>query len=180
MQPSLRAKKTDNLEGRLVKMNIKIPDVWDIEYEDFLSAFKTALMLKDWTNELGEDKLLDKYGIAPGELYTKTLNADWLLYGARELALLLNKKEEANHLNKLRLMVKHGVRKELLPLIELRGIGRVRARLLWENRIRKIEDLKIIEKQKLEKLLGPKIATDILAQLSEDRYEKFSRIKARR
>jgi helicase len=180
MQPTLRVRKTDNLEGRLVKMNIKIPDIWDIEYEEFLAAFKTALMLKDWTNELGEDKLLDKYGIAPGELYTKTLNADWLLYGARELALLLNKKEEANHLNKLRLMVKHGVRKELLPLVELRGIGRVRARLLWENRIRKIEDLKIIEKQKLEKLLGPKIATDILAQLSEDRYEKFSRIKARR
>lgn len=180
MLPILRIKKADDIEAKLANMGIKVPDVWDIEYEDFLGAFKTALMLKDWTNELGEDKLLDKYGIAPGELYSKTLNAEWLLYSGRELALILNKRDAANNLNKLRLQVKHGVRAELLPLVELKGIGRVRARLLWGNKLRKINDIKAAQKERLEKILGPKIAADLLAQLSEDKYEKMGKIKARK
>ncbi|MBI3190575.1 DEAD/DEAH box helicase [archaeon] len=76
MRPLLRVKNSDDIEPSNLK--IKVPDVWDIRYDDFLESYKTALMLTDWTNEITEDKLLERYGIAPGELYNKTSNAEWL------------------------------------------------------------------------------------------------------
>lgn len=179
MYPLIRAKKADNLDGETASLKIKIPDVWDIEYEDFLDAFKTSVVFKDWISEMGEDKLLDKYNIAPGDLYNKTLSMEWMLYSARELALILEKKDVANALNKLRLRVKYGVKEELLQLIEFRGIGRARARALWRNDIKTATSIKAAPKEKLEKILGPKIASDLLAQLDADREDKFRRIKRR-
>jgi helicase len=142
-----------------------VPDAWDIEYEDFLMAFKTSLMFMDWMKEMGEDKILDTYDFAPGELYNKITNADWLLYAAKELSILQGKKEVANNLNKLRLRVKYGVKEELIKLIMLKNIGRIRARALWKNGIKTPSDIKKAGKEKLGRILGPKIADSILQQI---------------
>ncbi len=160
-------------------MKIKIPDVWSIEYEEFLPAFNTSLVFRDWMDENTEDRLLEKYGITPGELYTKTTNAEWLLYAGKEMAIILNNVDAANHLNKLRLRMRYGIRAELLELIALQGIGRMRARMLWENGLRKTTDIKNAG-PRLEKLLGAKLARQVLDQINEDKYDKFARIKSRR
>jgi len=175
MSPMLRVKQSDDLEPS--NMKIKVPDVWDVKYEDFLEAYKTALMLLDWTNEITEDKLLEKYGITPGELYNKTSNAEWLLYAAKELSMILNNATAANNFNRLRMQVKYGVKKELLELVSLRGIGRARARLLWKNNMRSISDVRKARKERLEEILGKKLAAQVLEQVHEDRYEKFAKIK---
>ncbi len=163
MKPLLAVKKNEyeDVEHELVKADIEAPDVWDVEYEDFLSGFKTALMLREWTNESGEDKILESYGVAPGELYNKITNAEWMLYAASELAVLLGIKEIANNLNKVKLQVKHGVREELLKLITLKGIGRVRARKLYAAGIRTASDIKRTDETVLAKILGQKIAKEI-------------------
>ena len=164
MKPLLTVKKREyeDIEDALVKSDIEAPDVWDVEYEDFLSSFKTALLIKEWTNEAGEDKILEKYGVTPGELYNKTTNAEWMLYATSELALLLGIREIANNLNKVKLQVKYGVREELLKLVTLKGIGRVRARKLYAAGIRSPGDIKKTKEEVLAKLLGQKIAKEIL------------------
>lgn len=180
MRPTLRVKKSDDdIDEKLAALKMKAPDVWDIEYDNFLSAFKTSLMFQDWTKEIGEDKLLERYGIAPGELYNKTQNMERMLFAARELALLLNKKENATMLNKLRLRIRYGVKEELLPLVELRGIGKARARLLFGNGLRTPGAIIGAPKERLAKILGPKIAEDIYKQLTEGREERFKEIKGR-
>ena len=163
MKPFLNVRKSEyeDIEHALVKSEIEAPDVWDVEYEEFLSSFKTALLLGEWINESGEDKILDVYNVTPGELYNKTTNADWMLYAASELALLLGIKEIANNINKVRMQVKHGVREELLKLITLKGIGRVRARKLYSAGIRSAADIKKADENVLAKILGPKIAKEI-------------------
>lgn len=163
MKPLLSVRKTEyeDVEYELVKADIEAPDVWDVEYEDFLSSFKTALMLKEWTNESGEDKILEKYGVTPGELYNKTTNAEWMLYAASELAVLLGIREIANNLNKVKLQIKHGVREELLKLVTLKGIGRARARKLYAAGIRTANDIKKTDENVLAKIFGPKIAKEI-------------------
>ena len=163
MKPLLTVKKSEyeDVENELAKSDIESPDVWDVEYEDFLSSFKTALMLKEWTNESGEDMILEKFGVTPGELYSKTTNAEWVLYAASELALLLGIKEIANNINKVRLQVKHGVKEELLKLVTLKGIGRVRARRLYAAGIRTAADIKKTDEIALAKLLGPKVAKEV-------------------
>ncbi len=134
------------------------PDVWDVDYEEYLSTFKTSLMFQDWMNETTEDKLLEKFSIPPGELYNKMRNAEWMLYAAKELAVLLGRKEVANRFNKLMLRAKHGVREELLPLVRIRGIGRARARLLWKNKIKSAADIRKADIEMLADLLGTKTA----------------------
>jgi helicase len=182
MEPLLRVRKNEHedLEDELARRGINAPDVWDLGYDEFLMAFKTSLMFNDWMNELGEDRILDKYGIAPGELYSKLLNAGWMLYSAKELAILLNKRDDAKIFNKLKMRIKHGVKEELLPLIRIKNIGRVRARLLWRNRIKSVRDLKKAPLNKLERILGPNIARMTKKELSVSLDERMKRIKRHR
>ena len=181
MEPVLSAKKKDyeDLEDALEKSGLVAPDVWSYDYDDFMDEFKTSLMFLDWMDEHGEDRLLDRYGVTPGELYNKLLSAEWLLYSAAELALLLNKKDEANEFSKLRLRAKHGVREELLRLIKLRGIGRARARKLYSAGIKTYADVRK-SMPKVEELLGKKIAQSLMAQQEEDLDDKMRAVKKRR
>ena len=179
MQPLMRVKQKEYeiIEEELNNSGIEFPEVWNVDYEDFLDSFKQSLFLNDWMNEWNEERLMDKYGIRPGEVHGKIKNAEWLLYSARELALLINKKDNANHLNKLKLRVKNGVKEELLALVKLKGIGRVRARMLYKAGMKKPIDIKNAPKENLEKVMGKKVAQHLLEQLQESLEDKMRRIK---
>lgn len=72
----------------------------------------------------------------------------------------------------MELRTKHGIKKELLPLIKLRGIGRVRARRLFNNGIGSIEALREAGSEKVGKILGQGgIAAQIFDQLEGRREE---------
>ncbi|RLJ04068.1 MAG: hypothetical protein DRP18_05185, partial [Candidatus Aenigmatarchaeota archaeon] len=68
-------------------------------------------------------------------------------------------------MKKIRIRVKYGVKEELLPLVRLRGIGRVRARMLYNNGITSIEKLRKIPLESLEKLTGKALAKQIKEQV---------------
>jgi len=151
------------LEGQLLG---PVPDQWDFDYDTFIQSIKLTRLFIDWIREKGEDEILDKYGMAPGGLYTKTTNADWLLYASYELALLLGLKGSLKYLRKLRVRLKYGVKEELLPLIRLKDIGRVRARILWNAGLRRLSVIRKTPESKLTSLLGPAIAKSLKKQLS--------------
>ncbi|MBI4018580.1 MAG: DEAD/DEAH box helicase [Candidatus Aenigmarchaeota archaeon] len=167
MQPALRVKsgETESIEKEIERFGVTAPDVWDVDYEEFMELFKTALMFNDWMNENGEDALMNRYGITPGELHTRMTNAEWLFYAAKELALVLHKRGIASRFNRLRLRVRHGVKEELLRLIKLKGVGRVRARLLFRNGMKSPADMKK-NPERIEILLGKGVARQILEELS--------------
>ncbi|HIJ11293.1 TPA: hypothetical protein HA278_04510, partial [Candidatus Woesearchaeota archaeon] len=64
------------------------PNVYDIEYPEFMNSIKTALFFDAWINEHNEDYLFETFGIRPGEIRMKIESADWLLYAASELSRL--------------------------------------------------------------------------------------------
>ncbi|MCW4015659.1 MAG: helix-hairpin-helix domain-containing protein, partial [Candidatus Bathyarchaeota archaeon] len=70
-------------------------------------------------------------------------------------------------LSRLTIRVEKGVKPELLPLVTLKGIGRVRARILFNSGLRTIDDLKRAPLQKLTglPLIGPKLAKKIKEQI---------------
>ncbi len=160
-------KKDDFVEEEMLKSGIKSPDVWDYEYNSFLSAYKTYMMFRDWMDERGEDALMEKYGVTPGELYTKTKNAEWMLYSSAELARLLRKFDKANEFRRLQLRIKHGIRDELLRLIMLKGIGRVRARSLFNSGIKTPADIKKTRPEVLAEIVGKKTAAKLLQEASQ-------------
>jgi helicase len=143
----------------------KPPNPWDIEYDDYIRSIKTAWLFSEWAEEAGEDAILDYFGVTPGELRVRLSNADWLLYSSHELALLLDLRNTLKEIRKTRLRIKYGIREELLPLVALKGVGRVRARTLYNHGLKKLDDLRKIPLESLERILGPKIAREIKEQL---------------
>ena len=69
-------------------------------------------------------------------------------------------------IGKLRVRVEYGVRAELLPLLQLKGIGRIRARKMFENKVKTLADVRSADLSTLSQILGSgKIAADIKQQL---------------
>lgn len=147
------------------------PSMYEPEYEDFLNSVKTALMFSQWVNEQDEEFLLEEYNIRPGELRVKLEIADWLLYAAEEICKIMHYQSLIKEIVKLRLRLRYGVKEELLPLVRLENIGRVRARILFRNRIRDIKDIKNADLSTLTHLLGEKTALSVKKQLGQEQIE---------
>ncbi|MBC7129666.1 DEAD/DEAH box helicase, partial [Candidatus Bathyarchaeota archaeon] len=120
------------------------PDEWTdrIAYEEFLGEVKTAMVMIAWVEEVSEDNIIEKFRVQPGDLYRVIENAKWLLYAATELAVLFGVKDIQPLALELIERIDKGVKKELLPIVRLEGIGRVRGRILYNAGYRTIEDLK--------------------------------------
>ncbi len=174
MRPLLRTKKKDLewVEGELVKYYGQLlesePSAFDIDYPEFIDSIKTALFFKDWIDEKDEDYLMEKLDIAPGEIRVKTDVADWLLYALEELAKVAEKREILKPLAVLRIRIQNGVREDVLPLLKLKGIGRVRARRLVIQGLKDLGDLKKVDLTTLSQILGKAIAEDVKKQLGEN------------
>jgi helicase len=142
-------------------------DAETLSYYDPVKPLSTALMLRDWINEIPEREIVKKYGSTPGSLFSKITNADWILYASFELSKLIH--VSTLKLLEVRIRTKYGIRKELLDLIRLEQVGRVRARLMHDNGIKSVADLRISgSAEKVEKLFGKEIAKKILEQVGED------------
>ncbi len=194
IRPLLRVKRKEEeviqeeWNKHSAQLLMKEPAPFDPDHDDFLNSFKTALFLEDWINEKDEDFLMEKYDIRPGEIRAKLEVADWLLYSVTELAQLQHQlqnklhnqlqpsspssspfQEAAKELRKLRFRVQQGVKEELLPLLRLRGIGRVRGRKLYAQGVKDLGDVKKVDLTTLAQLLGSKLlAEDIKKQLGEE------------
>jgi len=161
---------------------IEVPDEWAdrIEFEEFLSEVKTALVLNAWIEEASEDDIIERFGVEPGDLYHLTETAKWLIYSSYELAKLLGHTDLLPKLAELMERVEKGVKAELIPLARLEGIGRVRARILYNAGLRTIEDLRKAPVSRLMELplIGPKIAKRIKEQvggtISQEEWRKLT------
>ena len=91
---------------------------------------------------------------------------EWLVYGASELAKVTGNLDKVNDISKLRVRIKNGVKSELLPLIRLKGIGRVRARRLYSSGYSSIKKLKTAELENLSDILGQKTAISVKKQVN--------------
>ncbi|WP_415578561.1 ATP-dependent DNA helicase, partial [Halobacterium salinarum] len=56
------------------------------EFEDWLSALKTARLMADWASELDEERIAERYDVGPGDIRGKVETAEWLLNAAERLA----------------------------------------------------------------------------------------------
>jgi len=174
MRPLLRtkAKEGDKIQEELVKryeaLLEKEPSTFDPEYDEFLNSIKTALFFEAWINEFDEDYLMETFDIRPGEIKVKLDTADWLLYAADEIAKIENKKEISKEISKLRLRLQNGTKEELLPLLRLKGIGRVRSRRLFNSGIKDLGDIKKVDITTLSQILGKAIADDVKKQVGEE------------
>ncbi len=167
---SVSAKKEAQVWGEIQSRWDELPlDDRDAIFSDMQIAekFQTAKFLESWTNETIEQVILDEYNIAPGLIRNKLQKADWLMYSCIELAPLVNAKQHIGMLSKLRKRLSSGIKEELILLCELRSIGRVRARRLFNVGIKNISDVKNTSVENLAKVLGSQVALSVKRQLGE-------------
>jgi helicase len=123
----------------------------DVRFESWLSALKTGRLLEDWADETSEDQITDRYGVGPGDIRGKVDTASWLLGAAEQLAGELGMKTKP--IADARRRVEDGVKTELLDLVDVRGIGRKRARRLYTVGIEDSADLQTAEKETILRAL---------------------------
>lgn len=174
MRPLLKvkAKEYEEITGRYCLFEsyllVNSPSEFEPEYDDWLNAFKTSLMLNDWMDEKDEAFIMENYDVRPGELKNKLDISDWLLYCLIEIAHILQHNELIKFINKTRLRLKYGAKEELLPLLKLKGIGRVRARRLYAKKIKDLGDIRNVSLTELEIILGKALALDVKKQVGSE------------
>jgi len=117
----------------------------DSRFEDWLSALKTARLLEDWASEVDEEQITERYGVGPGDIRGKVEAASWLLGAAESLAGELGL-EWTPAIREARTRVEDGVKEELIDLAGVRGVGRKRARRLFDAGIEDRSDLREADK----------------------------------
>jgi helicase len=134
------------------------------ELEPYYRALKTAMLLSDWANELSEEKICERYSVGPGDVYGMVESVNWLLHASSQLARMFAR-SFYNQMREYEICMKNGIRRELLPLVRLRGIGRVRARRLFNNGITSPEEIQRHPKAEIVRILGQGITDQIFDQL---------------
>ncbi|MCX6354287.1 MAG: DEAD/DEAH box helicase [Candidatus Aureabacteria bacterium] len=139
----------------------------EMEQYRFLQAMHTARLIRSWIAEEPEEGLCESFRIGPGDLRRIMQGADWLLYSAQQIAALCERKDLRPLLKDLQRRVLYGIKEELLDLVSLKGIGRVRARSLFRKGYKTIEDLRGATVKQLSKVpsIGPQIAENIKKQV---------------
>lgn len=169
---TVRVKEYDTLQEKsaLVGPHLlhKEPSLYDPDYDDFLSSLKLTLLFCEWIDERDEGFLLETYNVRPGELKAKLDVADWLLFACSELGRILGKQELLKHINKARVRLEYGVREELLALLKLEGVGRVRARKLFSAGLKDLGAVRDCDLTTLTQILGPALAVSLKQQLGVD------------
>ena len=135
--------------------------------------------MNSWIEETSEEKLIEQFNVQPGDLYRTIENAKWLLHATDELAALFGEKEILPLTCELVERVSKGIKKELLPIVKLEGVGRVRGRIMFNAGYQTIEDIKRASIEELTNLplVGPRLAKKIKEQVGgfvkKEEWEKL-------
>ena len=125
------------------------------------------LALDAWISEATDAALADRLKVEAGDMHRMAEAAEWLLRCMGELAMDLGRADLASEVATLRTRVRYGVSEDLIDLVSVRGIGRVRARALYGSGVRDRAALSAMPVEKLASVdkIGRAVASSIKAQL---------------
>ena len=159
---TLRQNETEYFQRLFQKHKLGSYGLSNIDY-----TLKNLVILLEWIDESSEANLNEKIGVEPGDLHRMVETTYWLLYCLYEIAKLIERKDLLPEINILRLRIRHGVKSELIPLIQLEGIGRIRARSLYRAGITDVAMIEKISESKLGSIpkIGVKLAKKLKSQI---------------
>ncbi|MDO8579959.1 MAG: helix-hairpin-helix domain-containing protein, partial [Candidatus Omnitrophota bacterium] len=160
----------EQFESQIRDQLIFTPENWP-GLEDFFAyqaTLKTTWAVLQWIDEEKEEMICDQFGVGPGDIYRHVESTQWLVYAAISIANMLHFKKLTFALEQLRNRIRYGIKEELLELVQLRGVGRVRARKLFDHGFKHYTDLRSVSLPKLAEVpqIGKTIAQDILQQVA--------------
>ncbi|MHA1562513.1 MAG: helix-hairpin-helix domain-containing protein, partial [Promethearchaeota archaeon] len=150
-----------------------------MDYADFAQEIKLTMILRDWISEIPEPDIVEHFNIGSGDLRRITNNARWFLRTATQIARLDADSSVTKEISDLNLRIAHGIKHSLIPLVKLRGIGRIRARKLYNSGFTTIKAIAQapVEKLAVVPLIGNKLAISIHEQVLNPKSKKKSKSK---
>jgi len=103
--------------------------------------------------------------IEPGDIHRIVEVSNWLISSIFEIAKLLGRADLLPTIFSLQNRIKHGIKAELVPLVQIKDIGRARARSLYSAGIYIPNDLLVISESKLSSI--PKIGSKLAKKLKK-------------
>jgi len=123
--------------------NIKKDIFFDYEDINLLKKIQLSRLIKDWISEEKEDHIITKYKSSPGHIQEITNRSKWISHCILELCKFLEiSLLEYKKYKDLSTRIEYGIKEELVELVKLKNIGRVRARKLYNHNIKTISDIK--------------------------------------
>jgi len=135
-------------------------------YDFLLRQVKTTSLLLDWINEVREEDISARYRIGPGDVRRVAETAEWLMHATAEISkhLELGVTFQTQRLSQ---RIHYGAGPDLLTLLELKGVGRVRARKLFQAGYTSLDRLRSARPEEIAAILGPRIGERVAIQLRE-------------
>ena len=172
--------KTPDMHTLYVKKDeIEVINQFEMEHQDELwlgisfdsmeedyRVLKTAMLLDNWISEVSENLICQRFNVGPGDIYNVVESMNWLCYSASRISSMFAE-DLREAVSEVELRMKHGVKRELLPLVKLRNIGRVRARRLFNNNITGPAAIRSAKFEVLASILGQKTAKQLVDQVSK-------------
>lgn len=164
--PKLSLRKKDHDELGLLIQDRGGELLYQISEYDCSRSFWA---LCEWMEEKGDKALSDRIGVEPGDMHRIVEMGEWLAYSLYEVAKLLRREDLLPELYYLRTRIRYGVKDELLPLVALEGIGRVRARTLYAAGLTDVGKIAKAPQSKLASIpkIGPAVAEKLKDQLKK-------------
>lgn len=162
LQGGNRSKLEEVLAGLEPLLSIEEMPVSSVN--ELFQITKAALALKLWMEGALEGDIEEKIGIEPGDLRGLSETGAWLCYAYSEISRLLSEKKLAEWLYRLSLRIRYGIPEEMLQLVSIRGVGRIRAKVLFEAGYRTVKDIAKATPEELEKLpgIGSRLSKEII------------------
>jgi helicase len=143
----------------------------DGDDESYYRAVKTCMLLSDWADEVPDAMICERYGVGPGDIYAMVESVNWLLHAAERLARMFAPRF-SRPVQEYEICMRHGIRRDLLPLIRLKNIGRVRARRLFNNGITDPDLLRAAGSERIAEILGRGIAQQLFEKQRDSDEQK--------
>jgi len=165
--------KTNSIEDELLT---------DITLEERLLGYvKSAWMLEKWMEEETMREIESDLDVSPGDLHHRVDLMGWLLAAAQQVLLTDDVFSEehlpeidqlSTILDVLRQRTRHGCKPDLLQLVNIRHVGRARARELAKLNLRTPQDVLNLSRKQRNELLalrgwGPMLLEKILTEVEK-------------
>ena len=133
-------------------------------YDWMMREAKTAALLLEWVSEAEEERIADRFRVGPGDIRRVAETAEWLMHSAGRLSEHLDL-GATFRIYQLEKRIHYGAGPDLLGLLDLKGVGRVRARKLHRAGYTSIDKLREAKAADVAEVVGPRIAEKVIAQL---------------
>jgi helicase len=165
--------KTNSVEKELLS---------DASYDEMLLGnVKSAWMIEMWTSEDNIRSIEKELDVNPGDIHYRVDIMEWLIHASREIILtddvfseehMKDIAEIVKMLDILRLRVRHGCKQDLLSLVNIPNVGRMRARELSSKGIRNPTDVANMSQKEKSEILrmrgwGPQLLDKIMLEVSK-------------